>query len=313
MSRTALRPEPPRPVRPGDLLGVCAPAGPVEPDRLRAGVAELEAIGFRVRVPEGVFARTGFTAGVAERRLAELHGLFADDEVVGILCARGGAGCGALLPRLDAGLIAAHPKLFVGYSDITFIHLFLARLGQVSFHGPMVARELGEGSYHKESLLHALSGGGPPFSAGAGDLVALRPGVAEGRLRGGCLSILAASIGTPWAPLVDEEGTLLLLEDVDEPAYRVERWLLQLRHAGALDGVKGIVFGEMKGCGPDAQAGYTLEQVILGALEGLDVPIALGLSSGHTRGPTVTVPLGVRARLEAGESARFRVLEPGVA
>ena len=145
-----------------------------------------------------------------------------------------------------------------------------------------------------------------------GELVALRPGVAEGRLRGGCLSILAASVGTPWAPVADEEGTLLLLEDVDEPPYRVERLLLQLRQAGALAGVKGIVFGEMKGCGPDTGAGYTLEQVILGALEGLELPIALGLSSGHTRGPNVTVPLGVRGRLESGETVRFCVLEPGV-
>ena len=312
MSRAALKPKLPRPVRPGDLVGVCAPAGPVEADRMRAGVAELEGLGFRVRVPEGLFARTGFTAGGAERRLVELHGLFSDDEVAGIFCGRGGAGCGGLLPRLDAGLIAAHPKVFVGYSDITFIHLFLARLGLVSFHGPMVARELGQRSYHRESLVHALSGKGDPYSATAGELVALRPGVAEGRLRGGCLSILAASVGTPWAPVADEEGTLLLLEDVDEPPYRVERLLLQLRQAEALAGVKGIVFGEMKGCGPDTGAGYTLEQVILGALEGLELPIALGLSSGHTRGPNVTVPLGVRGRLESGETARFCVLEPGV-
>jgi len=272
-------------------------------------VAELESLGFRVRLGDGVLERAGFTAGTPERRLRDLHALFADDEIAGIVCARGGAGAGRLLASLDAGLLRAHPKLFVGYSDITFLHLFVGRLGWVSFHGPMVARELASGAYDRASFLHALTGEGVAYS---GELTSLRPGVAEGRLRGGCLSILAAAAGTRWAPEPDAEGTLLFLEDVDEPAYRLDRMLLQLREAGALRGISGIVFGEMRGCGPDPQADYSLETVLLEALDGLDIPVAFGLASGHTTDTNVTLPLGARARLECGATARFSVLEPGV-
>jgi muramoyltetrapeptide carboxypeptidase len=299
----------PRRLRPGDLVGVCAPAGPVEAEALQRGVVELEALGFRVRLGDGVLERSGFTAGDAERRLRDLHALFADDEVAAIVCARGGAGAGRLLASLDADLLRAHPKVLVGYSDITFLHLFVGRLGWVSFHGPMVARELASGAYDRGSFLHALTGEGGAYS---GDLAPLRSGVAEGRLRGGCLSILAAAAGTRWAPEPDAEGTLLFLEDIDEPPYRLDRMLLQLRETDALRGVAGIVFGEMRGCSPEPEADYSLESVLLEGLDGLDIPVAFGLASGHTGETNVTLPLGVRARLECGAKARFSVLEPGV-
>jgi muramoyltetrapeptide carboxypeptidase len=303
-------PRKPRRLAPGDLIGVCAPAGPVDRDALDRGVARLEALGFRVWVPDGILERIGFTAGSVERRVRELHQLFADEAVAGIVCARGGAGAGRLLGHLDAELIAAHHKVFVGYSDITFIHLFLARLGLTSFHGPMVARELADGDFDRESLLHALTGQGTPYETPVGELRTLRPGRAFGRLRGGCLSILAAAAGTRWAPKSDPEGTLLFLEDVDERPYRLDRMLLQLREAGALRGVRGVVFGQMRGC--QFEEGGELEGALQDALDGLDVPVAFGCPSGHTRGGHVTLPLGVPARLECGESARLTMLESGV-
>jgi muramoyltetrapeptide carboxypeptidase len=275
-------------------------------------MAALEALGFRLRASEGLLRRTRFTAGSVERRLAELHGLFADDEVAGIVSARGGAGAGRLLAGLDEALLRAHPKVFIGYSDVTYIHLYLDRLGLASFHGPMVAPDCPEGGFDAPSFRQAVMGEGLYVSE-AEDLLPLRAGEAEGRLRGGCLSILAAACGTPWQlPPDEDEGTILFLEDVNEAPYKIDRMLLQLREAGALAGVRGIVFGDMKGCVPRLDSDYSLEDVIREALEGLDVPLAVGLSSGHTSSPGLTLPLGVRARLSCGGAARFEVLEPAV-
>jgi muramoyltetrapeptide carboxypeptidase len=295
------------------VVGVCAPAGAVDPARLDKGMAALRGLGFEVRASEGLRARSRFAAGDVERRLAELQGLFEDDAVAGIVCARGGAGAGWLLPRLDAELLRAHPKVFVGYSDITLLHLYLNRLGLVTFHGPMAAYELASGAYDRASFLGAVTGEGHPYASEADDLVSLRPGRAEGVLRGGCLSLLAAAAGTPWALRAGGEPTLLFLEDADEKPYRIDRLLMQLRLSGALDGVVGMVFGDMKGCAPALDADYSLEDVILEALGGLEVPIALGLSSGHTTHPLVTLPFGVRARLVCGaDDGRFEVLETAV-
>jgi muramoyltetrapeptide carboxypeptidase len=306
----------PRAVRRGDLVGVVAPAGPVDKARLGRGVAELEGLGFAVRVAEGVLDRKGFTAGTLEVRLAQIHALLVDPEVAALFCARGGAGTGRLLPRLDPGLVKTHPKPLVGYSDVTFLHLALGGLGLPSLHGPMVARELADGgtAYDRASLWHALTGEGEPYATTPEDLLPLREGSGEGVLRGGCLSILAAAAGTPWALRPAGEPTVLFLEDVDEPPYRIDRMLTQLRASGAFDGVKGVVFGDMKGCAPGLEADYTLEDVVLEALDGVDGPVALGLSSGHTSSPNVTLPLGLQTRLACtGDEARFAVLEAPVA
>jgi muramoyltetrapeptide carboxypeptidase len=303
----------PRALRPGDLVGLAAPAGPVDERELRRGAAELESLGFAVSIPEGLFDRRGFTAGTLERRRDELHRLLADDTIGAVWCARGGAGAGRLLWRLDEDLVRAHPKLVVGYSDITYLHLYLARLGIVTLHGPMAARELATASYDRASLWHAVTGEGRPYASVEDDVVPLREGSGEGVLRGGCLSILAAAAGTPWALAPEGEDTILFVEDVDERPYRVDRMLLQLRESGAFAGVRGVVFGDMKGCAPRLEEPYSLDDVLLEALDGLDVPVALGLSSGHTSSPAVTIPLGVRARLRCGESASFEVLEPAVA
>jgi muramoyltetrapeptide carboxypeptidase len=305
----------PRALRPGDLIGVAAPAGPVEEDRLGRGVAELERLGFAVRVADGVRERKGFTAGTVENRLQQLHGLFADPAVAAIACARGGAGAIQLLPGLDRNLLRDHPKVLLGYSDVTLLHVEMERLGLTSLHGPMVARGLdeGEAGYDRASLWQGLTGEGAPYESGEDDLVPLAEGTAEGVLRGGCLSLLAAVAGTPWAARRIDEPTLLFLEDVDEKPYRVDRMLRQLRASGAFEGVAGVVFGDMKGCAPGFDEDYALEDVLLEVLAGLGVPVALGLSSGHTALPGVTLPLGVRGRLEcASGGVRFAVLEAAV-
>jgi muramoyltetrapeptide carboxypeptidase len=284
----------------------------VDPERLGRGRAELESLGFRVRVPEGATERLRFTAGSVERRVAELHSLLSDDDVAGIVCARGGAGAGSLLGRLDGRLATEHPKVFLGYSDATFLHLWLGSLGLVTFHGPMAARELADGDYDRDSLLRAVSGDGEPYATDPDDLLCLRPGGARGRLLGGCLSILAAAAGTPWALRPRGEPVVLFVEDTREHPFRLDRMLRQLRDSGGFDGVVGVVLGDMKGCAPPLGSDYGLEEVVLDALGGLDVPIAMGLSSGHASGPAVTLPFGVRVRLVCGAETRLEVLEPAV-
>jgi muramoyltetrapeptide carboxypeptidase len=302
----------PRALRAGDRIGVCAPSGVVGRDAALRGLDALRGLGFEVQFSESMFDRRFFTAGSADRRVRELHALFADDAVAGIVCARGGAGAASMLAGLDPAIVRAHPKAFVGYSDVTFLHLWLHQQGLVTFHGPMVARELADGGYDPASLLSALTGEGPLFVAAGDPLIPLRGGRGEGRLRGGCLSILAAAAGTPSSLRPDEEGTILFLEDVDERPYRLDRMLFQLRASGGLDRVRGIVFGEMKGCAASAGDGYRLEEVLLDALTGLDVPVAWGLPSGHASAPCVTLPLGVRARLTCDPEARLEVLEAAV-
>jgi muramoyltetrapeptide carboxypeptidase len=302
----------PRALRSGDTLGIAAPSGVFDPARLERGVAELESLGFRVRVPEGIHARAGFAAGSAERRLEELHALFADEEIAGIVCARGGAGASHLLGHLDPHVATAHPKVLVGCSDVTFLHAYLNRLGLVTFHGPMAAGDLARGSYDHDCFWRTLTGEGGPYASEPDDLVAVRPGAGKGRLLGGCLSILASAAGTPWALSPDRDGTILFLEDVREAPYRIDRHLRQLRASGAFEGLRGVIFGDMLGCAPPRDADFTLEDVILEALAGLDVPVALGLSSGHVSSGALTLPLGVRARLEVGDETRFEIQEAAV-
>jgi muramoyltetrapeptide carboxypeptidase len=298
-------------LRTGDLLGLCAPSGAVDPEALARGVAALESLGFRVRVPDGLLERRFHSAGTVERRAEELQGLFLDDGVAGIVCARGGAGAIRLLPLLDAEAVLAHPKPFVGYSDVTALHLLLGAAGLVTFHGPMVAREFADGRADLASFRRALLGEERQVVFESG-LRPLREGRAEGVLRGGCLSLLAAAAGTPWALDSSREATILLVEDVDEPPYRLERMLAQLDLAGCLKGVRGIVFGEMTGCRADPDAGYSLEDVVLDVLEPLAIPVAIGLNTGHTTGLCATVPLGVRARLDCQQGASLALLEEAV-
>jgi muramoyltetrapeptide carboxypeptidase len=299
---------PPPALRPGDLIGVVAPSGAVDAARLAAGVAALEGMGFRVRVDPGVLGRKLFTAGSASGRAAALHALFADPEVKGVVCARGGAGAIELLEHLEPELLRRNAKVFVGYSDATLLHGFLNRLGLITFHGPMVAAELASGLYDAGSLRRALSGGAAPWLLESDGVRGLRGGEARGRLRGGCLSLLAAAAGTGFeAGPAETEGTVLLVEDADEPPYKVHRMLTQLRHSGAMDGVTGIVFGEMRGCAPGPEAGYTLDDVLHDALDGFRGPLAIGFPCGHSPTPMLTLPLGATVRLSCEARVHLEV------
>jgi muramoyltetrapeptide carboxypeptidase len=246
--------------------------------------------------------KVGYLAGTDRERVTDLHDMFRDPEVKAIVTARGGYGSGRLLPLIDPAVAHAHPKIFVGHSDLTYLlNDLVQRAELVAFHGPMITgfQKQAEAT---ENLLALLSGDRVGWHQSAEAVV--QPGMAEGVLVGGSLSVLVAMLGTPYA--LDTRDRVLFLEDVNEKPYRIDRMLTQLRQAGVLDGVAGVIFGEMDGCVAAANERVPVRDVIAEAFAAASYPVAFGLSSGHGRG-TFTLPLGIRVRL-AGE--RLTWLEP---
>jgi muramoyltetrapeptide carboxypeptidase len=292
-------------LHPGDLIGVVAPGAAVDAAAVQAGVRVLEQAGYRVRVGASVDKRAGYLAGSDAERAADLAAMFADAEVRAIIAARGGYGSGRLLSLFDPAVARQHPKSFVGFSDCTFLLTQLVqRAALVAFHGPMVVG-LEQNRDGAAALLGLLSGDRAPWNMSAAAII--QPGTAEGMIIGGCLSILVATLGTPYA--VHTTDRLLFIEDVNEKPYRIDRMLTQLRQAGKLNDLAGVIVGEMAGCtsGPEEVVG--VGDVIRDAFAAARYPVVFGLSAGHGCGAT-TLPLGIRARL-AGE--RLTLLESPVA
>ncbi len=290
-------------LRAGDTVGVIAPAGPITPEALATGLAALERRGYRpIHLPT-ILDRDLYFAGSVERRVDELHRMFADPEVKGIVCFRGGYGCNYLLPHIDLELIRRNPKFFCGCSDVTtLLTYFCDRAGLVVFHGPMLQKDAQPDGMDEESWRSATTGEPSLRDFGAAVQV-LVPGHAEGMLYGGCLSLLCASLGTPYE--MQTQGTILFIEDVAEPAFRIDRMLMQLKLAGKFHGVRGIIFGEMLDCARGAQ-GYTLQDIVLRVVGGLGVPVVYGLPSGHVTRRNITIPLGVAAQLDAAATVVLR-------
>lgn len=304
---------------PGSSVSVVAPASYAADERLAAGLARLHAFGFTC-VPGKSAKERGpaYFAGTHAARLADLHSAFAAPTSA-VFAVRGGYGSNYLLPHLDYELIRKHPKPFFAYSDLTGIQLHLLdRLGLPSFHGPMVAADFGvENGVHVPSFDSSMRGESYDVGAREG-LRVLRPGNEDGILYGGCLSIITAMLGTPYEP--ETEGKLLFLEDVAAKPYQVDRMLWQMRTAGKLRGVKGIVFGEMLDCVPPGNGerigstkGGMLDDVIQRCLDDFTGPIAIGLRSGHVTRENVTLTFGVRARLTGdGNGAQLKFLESAI-
>lgn len=294
-------------------MGVAALSGPVDPERLSAGLDALRDLGFEPVMAPNLHQRDehGLFAGVARDRLEAFHQLAADPTLKAVFFARGGHGVLPLLPDLDWDLLARHPRAYIGYSDLTpFLLETTRRLGLVTFHGPMVAADFARGLEPEErrSLLSALAGEYPQtlaLAGGAGETV-------EGRLLGGCLSMMVATLGTEWAPRL--EDALWLWEDVQEPLYRLDRMLTQCVLSNSLTGIRAMVVGHVVGeAGPEGGEPKTLEPKTLeprsvehktletwlrrGPAGDLGCPVAWGLASGH-RAPNHTLPLGGWARLE---------------
>ena len=279
---------------PGALIGVIAPAGPVPAQLLPAVQALYAQWGYRVRLFPGCHADIGYLAGPDALRLADLHAALVDDEVAALHCLRGGYGAMRLLDGIDGELLRRHPKLLIGYSDITALHALWARHGLPSLHAPMPASDLVKPGRESDAaaLLHVLRHGlrASDVLAPALPADALRVGgQAEGPLIGGNLSLVAALLGTPWA--WNARGAILFLEDINEESYRVDRLLTQLRLAGVLDAAAGFVLGSFT---EEASPMHLLRDMLVP----LAKPLLAGWPSGHGT-PNRPLPLGLRVRLDA--------------
>lgn len=279
----------------GGVIGVIAPAGPSEFD-LHSATRWMESRGYQLKVFPGVWEKDGYLAGSDAVRLRDLHDAFADDSVDAILCMRGGYGCTRFLEHIDFELLRRHPKPFLGYSDITALHLAITRYaGFVTFHGAMLNADLlgNKQPPTESSLLRMLSGQQPALleHPAAYPLTTLAPGSASGRLLGGNLSMICATIGTAFE--LDDQGIILFIEDVNEPLYRVDRLLTHLRQAGKLGRVHGVLVGDFAGVDVSR-----LELLLKQELGPLNIPVLAGWRSGHCD-PNITLPMGAQVRLDA--------------
>jgi muramoyltetrapeptide carboxypeptidase len=301
-------------LQPGDTVGIIAPASNIKRESLDAGCAALRKLGYRPFYIDSILEKNLYFAGSAERRARELDEMFTRDEVRAIICARGGYGANYLLDTLNLETIKAHPKIFVGYSDVTTLLTYiLDSVGLVTFHGPMVTKDFSHSDGVDLASLEAALTGTSEWALNLGPESGGKPlltGRAEGILYGGCLSMLVASLGTPYE--IHTAGTILFVEDVAAKPYQIDRMLMQLKLAGKLDDVRGIIFGEMLDClqNRNKDQDYTLEEVVLRVIGDLGVPVAYGLRSGHVSGRNITLPFGVRAALNVGrDEGSFRILE----
>ncbi len=289
----------------GATIGIAAPAFAVDPEAVEAGEAQLREAGFRTVRRKDLTDRCGYLAGDDRRRVHELMELVDDDGVDAILCARGGYGCHRIVADLDPLRVRAAAKPLIGFSDVTTLFLWQRKsAGLVGFHAPMLERREGMLPEELDSFVRVLSGDVAPVLKGEGH----GGGRGEGRLVGGSLTLLAASLGTPWE--VNTRGAILLFEDVHEKPYALDRLLQQLRAAGKLEARAGVGGGHLLDCVDPKRGTPSAEEVVLEALAPLGIPVVLGLPFGHGR-PNLTWPFGVRGALD-GECGALEILEAGV-
>ena len=314
----------PKRLKAGDTVGLITPATPItNPDSLQTVARTVEHFGLRAKWGKHVGQKSGYFGNPVAGRLEDLHAMFRDPEVRAVFCIAGGYGAPQLLDQIDYDLIRRNPKIFLGYSDITALHLAMhQKSGLVTFHGPnMLARFT---DYTQEHFRRALFEASPigalsnPVEANKlrprHPLRAVRAGQATGRLIGGNLTLISTTMGTPYE--IDARGAILLLEDIGEEPYRIDRMLTQLRLAGKFEQCAGVVFGECVDCAPSdykpfVAAGFSLGEVLDAILGDLKVPVMAGLTFGHTD-DQLTLPLGAQARLDAN-AGTLEVLESGVA
>jgi muramoyltetrapeptide carboxypeptidase len=314
MSPSQISPIKPPALRPGDTVGIVAPASNIKRADLEAGCEGLRRAGYKPFYFDSIRDKDLYFAGSVERRVQELEAMFSRDDVRAIVCARGGYGGNYLLPAINLEIIRKHPKIFVAYSDITALLTYFDDVaGLVSFHGPMVNKDWGSVDgvdFASWQLLSEAALEGFEFGLNSG-MTGLADGAGEGILYGGCLSILAASLGTRYE--IKTESKILFLEDVAEKPFRIDRMLMQLKLAGKFDGVRGVIFGQMLNCIQIENQGYTLEEVVMRVVGSLEIPVAFGLRSGHVTGGNITLPIGVKAALTvSGGEARLKLLEAAV-
>jgi muramoyltetrapeptide carboxypeptidase len=310
----------PRALAPGDRLAVVAPASPFDRDAFARGIDEIRLLGMTPVYDDSVFARDGYIAGPPELRAGAILRAWRDPDIRGIIGARGGYGSVQLLPLLDVDEARLACKPFVGCSDLTSVLSFLTtRCGIVAFHGPMVAGQLGQGEagsgqgeagYDRASLVAALCRPEPMGELAPARLEAVRHGEAAGPLLGGTVTQLLGSLGTPFA-FDPPPGFVLFFDEVGERPYRLDRMVTQLQQSGLLARASAVVIGELPGC--DEPSGEPKAHAVVAELfSGFPGPVVIGFPSGHTTGPAITLPFGVRCRVIADARPRLVIEEAAV-
>ena len=303
----------PRALRPGDRVAIVAPASPFARPEFDAGLAELSALGFEPVYDDSVFDRDMYVAGTPEVRARALRAAWEDPSIAALVAARGGYGSVQVLPLLDGAVFRRQAKAFIGYSDNTSLLTWLTQeQGIVAFHGPMIEGRFARGTagYDRETFTRCLCRNEPAGEITHAQLEALKPGEAQGRLTGGTLTQLTASLGTPYA-FDPPGGCILFIDEVAERPYRIDRMVTQLRLAGILARASALVFGELPKC--DEPGGDPAIRAVVSALtRDFPGPVLFGLPSGHASGPTLTLPFGVAATVLAGARPALVINEPAV-
>lgn len=307
----------PRGISKGDTIGIISPAGPVDRDRLKKGISALEKLGYKIKLGRHVVDKWGYLAGKDEDRLADLHWAFSDDQIDVVFCSRGGYGTNRIISNVDFNLIRANPKILLGYSDITGLHIPIQqKTGLVVFQGPMVVSDWGKGinGYSLKNLFKVIAN---PEPAGdlknpedAEPLKFMGGGQVTAPLTGGNLSLLITTLGTPYE--IDTCGKILVIEDIDEEPYVIDRYMNHLRNAGKFDKIAGLVLGSFTNCvkkDPEKDS-FRTEEVFADFFRYLSCPIVSGLVFGHS-GITATIPIGVNALIDI-DNGRFTIKEGAV-
>lgn len=295
----------PKALSTGDTIGIVAPASPSNVRRIQSIQQQLRSLGYRVKFGRSCYENHGYLAGSDELRAEDINNMFRDHEIQGIICLRGGYGTMRILHSLDLDLIKANPKIFVGYSDITFLHIVMNQMCHlVTFHGPMAATEISKSldAFTKDSFLRTIS---IPEAIGVVEnpigekIICLVEGEAKGTIVGGNLALVTATLGTPYE--IDTRGKLLFLEDIGEAPYRIDRMLMQLALAGKFTDAAGIILGNFHDCDlPKGEESLSFIEVLQEIIVPYDKPTIYNLQVGHCT-PMITLPLGVEAVLKATE------------
>ena len=301
----------------GDTIGLIGPSGAIRTEgTLEKAIAETERMGFRVKIGESCGKQYGSLSGTDELRARDVNNMFKDDSVDAIFCLRGGYGTMRMLDLLDYDAIRANPKIFLGYSDITAMHIAMLEKSElVTFHGPMPASCWADtplDDFSRDSLYRTLMNTDPlddiPNPAGYARKT-VNPGVCEGRLVGGNLSLVTGVLGTPWE--LNTKGRILFLEDIGEYTYKLDHMFTHLRLAGKFDDCAGVVLGDWRNCEIEHPGfGFTLEELVRDIIAPCGKPIFMGLQAGHCT-PKITLPLGVNCRLDA-DNCTLTALESAV-
>lgn len=311
----------PKALAPGDTIGIVSPSGAIfESEPYEIAVESMEAMGLKVKLGEFVSSRHGHLAGTDKQRAAELNAMFSDPEVDGIICLRGGSGAARLLDKLDYENIARNPKAFIGYSDITALHLAIyTKTGLVTFHGPIAVsswnpfavKHFKELLFDKAAMVYQNPTDKGGLLAQTKDRVrTITPGTAQGELLGGNLAVMTGIMGSSYFPTNWQEK-ILYLEDVGEPIYAMDRMMSQLQLGGVLDQISGFVFGKCSNCTPGSGYGsLTLEEVLDHFIKPLGIPAYSGAMIGHID-KNATVPNGIRAAVNADQGT-ISLLGPAV-